>query len=161
MSDVVSRGPTDQTSHEDRIIAGLNYGLLFLTPFFGITPLIAAVLAYVRRNSADPLLKSHYSFQIRMFWIGLFVLVAATVAAFLGAGVLIAHLFEARARGGEGWDSWDVVFGGGSGAGLNVAALIILALSVLASVGAVLWVMLASVFGVARLLSSEPIGRLK
>src|SRR6185437_4032749 len=55
MSDVVSRGPGVSASSEDRVVAGIIYGLLFATPFFfGLTTLIAPVLAYVRRPRADP-----------------------------------------------------------------------------------------------------------
>jgi uncharacterized membrane protein len=162
MSDTVSRGPAAAASSEDRIIAGLTYGLLFLTPFFGgLTTLIAVVLAYVRRRGADPISRTHYDFQLRIFWIGAAVLAASIVATLLGAGVLISHALEFHARNGSGWDAWDVSFGDDSNAHLNVGGLIVLALSALAATVGVLWMMLASVFGLARLLSSEPIGRLK
>jgi uncharacterized membrane protein len=162
MSDTVSRGPAGAASSEDRVLAALIYGLLFLTPFFaGVTALIAVVLAYVRRKAADPLSQTHYGFQIKTFWIALIVLIAAIAAAFLGAGVLITHALEVHARNGSGWDAWDVAFGEDSQAHLNIAGLIVLAISALAILADALWLMLASVFGVARLLSNEPIGRLK
>ena len=70
MSDMVSRGPAAATSNDDRILATLLYALLFLTPFFlGFPALLAVVAAYVRRPHADALARTHYDFQIRIFWI--------------------------------------------------------------------------------------------
>ena len=35
---------------------------------------IGVIIAYVKIDEADPMLRSHYRFQIRTFWIGLFYL---------------------------------------------------------------------------------------
>jgi uncharacterized membrane protein len=162
MSDTVSRGPASTASNDDRILAALLYALLFLTPFFiGLPALLAAVAAYVRRPHADAFARSHYGFQIKIFWIAAAILALAAAAAFVGAGVLITHFLDVRLRGGEGWAAWDVSFTDAPDARVNLAALAILAVSALAILGDMVWVMLAAVFGVARLLSGEPIGRLK
>lgn len=161
MSDTVSRVPAAIASNEDRILGVLVYVLMFLTPFFaGVTALIGVVVAYVRRPAAEPLCRSHYAFQIRIFWSGLVLLALSVVAALLGAGVLLSHVLDLKLRSGAGLDAWDVGFGGG-GAHLNVAGVVALVLSGALMVGGLLWTMLASVFGVVRLLSGEPIGRLK
>jgi uncharacterized membrane protein len=149
-------------SNDDRILATLLYALLFLTPFFmGFPALLAVVAAYVRRPHADALARSHYGFQIRIFWIAAAILVLATAAAFVGAGVLITHFLDVRLRGGAGWAAWDVSFTDAPDAHVNLMALVILVISALAILGDMVWLMLAAVFGVARLLSGEPIGRLK
>lgn len=162
MSDTVSRGPVMTASNDDRILATLLYALLFLTPFFlGFPALLAVVAAYVRRPNADAVARSHYAFQIRVFWIAAAILALATVAALVGGGVLITHFLDVHFRGGAGWDAWDASFTDAPDARLNLAALVILAISALAILGDMVWLMLAAVFGVARLLSGEPIGRFK
>lgn len=162
MTDTVSRGPAATASSEDRVLAAIVYALLFLTPFFaGVTALIAVVLAYVRRPAAEALSRSHYAFQIRMFWIGLVLLVLSVVLGLVGAGVLITHFLDVSLRQGGGWDAWDVSFNDNGVTHLNLAGLTVLVLSGLLLLGDMLWLMLASVFGVARLLSGAPIGRLK
>jgi uncharacterized membrane protein len=162
MSDTVSRGPALATSNDDRILATLLYALLFLTPFFmGLPALVAVVAAYVRRPHADALARTHYGFQIKIFWIATAILVLATIAAFFGAGVLVTHFLDVRLRGGAGWAGWDVSFNDSPDVHLNLAAVIILVVSALVILGDMVWLMLAAVFGVARLLSGEPIGRLK
>ena len=85
----------------------------------------------------------------------------ATAAALVGAGVLITHALDVRLRGGAGWTRWDVSFTDAPDAHVNLAGLVILAVGALAILGDMVWLMLAAVFGVARLLSGEPIGRFK
>lgn len=65
--------PRDESG--DRILAIVNYVLCFLAFSNGITLLIAAILAYVRRDQAQPWLKSHFDYQIRTFWYGLVIFV--------------------------------------------------------------------------------------
>jgi uncharacterized membrane protein len=42
--------------------------------FTGISALIGVIIAHVKVDDADPVLRSHYRFQIRTFWIGLLYL---------------------------------------------------------------------------------------
>jgi uncharacterized membrane protein len=42
--------------------------------FTGISALAGVIIAYVKADDADPVLRSHYRFQIRTFWIGLLYL---------------------------------------------------------------------------------------
>ena len=49
----------------------LLYGVGYCT---GISALIGAIIAHMKADDADPLLRSHYRFQIRTFWIGLLYL---------------------------------------------------------------------------------------
>jgi uncharacterized membrane protein len=162
MTDVVSRGPGAEASSEDRIIAGLNYALLFATPFFaGLTAVIAIVLAYVRRPLSDPLTRTHYAFQMRIFWIGLIVFVLSVVVAIVGLFMAFGVIGPENARGVG--DFFTISDGGASASShvghFNVAGVILLTICAAALFFDLLWVMLASVFGLARLLSSEPIGR--
>jgi len=49
----------------------LIYILNLISLVFGVTALVAVVMAYVYRAEASGWLESHYRFQIRTFWIGL------------------------------------------------------------------------------------------
>ena len=58
-------------------LAFIVYILYFVAYFTGITALIGVIIAHVQVASADPLLATHYRFQIRTFWIGILYLVIA------------------------------------------------------------------------------------
>ena len=61
--------------------------------------LVGLVLAFVNRDGASPLERSHYDFQISTFWRGLIMAVAGVVTIFVVVGWLIL-LF---------WAVWTVV----------------------------------------------------
>jgi uncharacterized membrane protein len=70
-----------------RNMAMVSYGLLFAAIFFaGVPALIAAIIAYTQRDEAPPDLRTHYDFQIRIFWVA-FALSIAAAACVLGAVV--------------------------------------------------------------------------
>lgn len=80
--------PRDQNG--DRILAIVNYVLAFAAISNGVTLLIAAVLAYVRRDQAEPWLKTHFEFQIASFWYGLVIFILGFFTLWLlGLGLLI------------------------------------------------------------------------
>ena len=54
----------------DDTLAIIVYVLYCLGYFTGISALIGVVIAHVKVDEADPMLRSHYQFQIRTFWIG-------------------------------------------------------------------------------------------
>ena len=68
---------------DERQMAVIIY-ILFLAPLGGVTHVIGLILAYVARENAPFWLKSHYTYLIRTFWMGLLY--------FLAAGVLCALL---------------------------------------------------------------------
>ena len=63
--------------------------ILYLASFLlGITGLVGVVMAYLNRGAAEGWSSSHYTYQIRTFWIGLLyglvgVLLMAVVVGFL------------------------------------------------------------------------------
>ena len=69
-------GPSSASTvtHDERQMAFVVY-ILYLAHFVPVLGWVAAivglVLAYVERDTAPDWLKSHYTFQIRTFWIGL------------------------------------------------------------------------------------------
>jgi len=65
--------------------------VLYLVGYItGITVLIGVVIAYSQatRSARSPI-KSHYTFQVRTFWIGLIYLVVGFFLLHFGVGVLI------------------------------------------------------------------------
>jgi uncharacterized membrane protein len=54
-----------------------------------VLPLIGLVLAYVNRDGASELDRSHYEFQISTFWRGLAILAAGIITAFFVIGFVV------------------------------------------------------------------------
>jgi uncharacterized membrane protein len=75
---------------DDRGLAFAVYVLYLVGYITGITVLIGAVIAYSQatRSARSPI-KSHYTFQVRTFWIGLIYLLVGILLLHLGVGVLI------------------------------------------------------------------------
>jgi uncharacterized membrane protein len=67
-------------------IALIIYILYFLGYFTGITAIIGVIMAHIQLDTADPMLATHYRFQIRTFWIGLLYLVVGTVLSLIIIG---------------------------------------------------------------------------
>jgi uncharacterized membrane protein len=55
----------------DNALAMIVYALYGVGYFTGVSAVIGVIIAYVKVDDADPVLRSHYQFQIRTFWIGL------------------------------------------------------------------------------------------
>ena len=88
MSDTEITRPQDDRAkrHENstRQIAFAVYILYLATIFLALTAIVGVVLAYVYRGDAPAWLESHYTFQIRTFWIGfLFVVISGLLAVFV------------------------------------------------------------------------------
>ena len=85
MSQTIHDAPNaPSTDRDDKLFAALNYGLFLLGNVIGLTTLIALIIAYARRPAAPHWLQSHYTFQIRTFWIA--------VAGFVASSILIMTL---------------------------------------------------------------------
>jgi uncharacterized membrane protein len=68
----------------DRQMAIVIY-ILYLIPA-GITHIVGLILAYVNREGASEALRSHYTLQIRTFWIGLLYFFASALLCFVLIG---------------------------------------------------------------------------
>jgi uncharacterized membrane protein len=66
----------------DQQLVLIMYLLYFAAYIFGITALIGVIIAHTKWPDTGQLLRSHYQFQIRTFWIGLLYLVVGAVLAF-------------------------------------------------------------------------------
>jgi uncharacterized membrane protein len=98
MSDVTqptppsSPPPPTSASSDERQMALIIYILYLVACASGITAVVGVVMAYVSRSTAPDWLKSHYTFQIRTFWMGLlyFTVSAALCVILIGVPLLIA-----------------------------------------------------------------------
>ena len=62
---------TGYDAEEDRTLPTVVYALYLLGLINGLTVLIGLVVAYANRERAGPAMESHYTFQIRTFWIAI------------------------------------------------------------------------------------------
>jgi uncharacterized membrane protein len=88
----MARRPAKQAATpivDDRGLAFAVYILYFVGYLTGITSIIGVTIAYFQQYSAGPELSSHYTFQVRTFWIGVIFLVAGGLLFVSGIGVLI------------------------------------------------------------------------
>ena len=75
-------------------LALIVYILYFAAYVVGITALIGVIIAHVQVGTAEPILASHYRFQIRTFWIGVLYIVVGCILVWVLVGFLVfAWLF--------------------------------------------------------------------
>jgi uncharacterized membrane protein len=78
----------------DRGVALTAYGLLFISPFLlGSTALGALGMAFAHRNDAHSLMRSHYRFQMRLFWTTVVALMISGLLAFGAGGLAFGGLY--------------------------------------------------------------------
>lgn len=70
-------------------VALIVYILYLASYVVGITVVVGVVVAYVQIGTADPMLRTHYQWQIRTFWIGLLYFVIGVVLCFVLIGILV------------------------------------------------------------------------
>ena len=89
-TDTPDDAPTSaRDQNGDRILAVINYALLLVGISNGLTVLIAAILAYVRKDNADLLVQNHFQFQIRTFWYWLAMVIVGALTWIFLIGILI------------------------------------------------------------------------
>ena len=141
----------------DHVVALAGYVLLFLSVFmFGVPALATVALAYAHKNDSHLLVRSHYRFQLRVFWTAILFGVLALGAAVTAGGLAVSKLVDfihAHLPGVDAvMDRANVGAWSGEIAGVLLIAAVTLALL------AVVWTLVASVFGFLRLLGNRPIG---
>jgi uncharacterized membrane protein len=141
----------------DHVVALAGYGLLFVSVFMAGVPALAAfALALAHQRDSHRLARTHFQFQLRIFYTAL-LLVGLALGSLVAAGGLalsrvIRFVHEhlpglAGAMSQVNVDSWS----GGVAAVLLAASVLLFALTVI-------WLMGASLFGFLRLLANRPIG---
>jgi uncharacterized membrane protein len=88
---MTTTGPssTPQPLVPSTTIALIVYILYFVGYFTGVTAIIGVIMAHVQVDSADPMLATHYRFQIRTFWIGLLYLAVGVVLSLIVIGAVV------------------------------------------------------------------------
>lgn len=155
MTETVDAGRGDVDSN----LAMLGYGLLFISILFaGLPGLAAVVIAYAQRDSANAAVRSHFNFQIRIFWIALALTAVAAVAALLGLAVSVGQIIEIGLT--QSWDAWDSIAFDVDFERMSFAPAIVmlLATAAVSFVAACLWLLTAPVVGFIRLASQRGMG---
>ena len=86
----IDPGRSQQPVVSDKTMSLIVYILYFGAYFVGITAIVGVIIAHVQKGSSgDPILESHYDFQIRTFWIGLLYAIVGFVLMFVLIGFLV------------------------------------------------------------------------
>lgn len=67
----------------------LVYILYFISIVVGVTSIAGVIVAYLKRGEASPIAASHYTFQIRTFWIGLLFAFISVITMIIAIGWLL------------------------------------------------------------------------
>lgn len=160
MTDTAFSDRAPAASSDDRNLALVSYGLLFAAPFvFGLTALIAVVIAYVRKPEAEPVVATHYRFQIRTFWVGFALSMVAVMGLVIGVGFLMVEVVKALLMNApaDAWEAvaWELqpVFP----AVFFIGLIVFLAAYAASS----LWLIVSSIIGMLRLGAHRPAGRIQ
>lgn len=84
-----STPPAVQPASGDLDGAKLVYILYFISFIVGITSIAGLIVAYLKRGTASAVAASHYTWQIRTFWIGLLYSLVGVVTMFILIGWLV------------------------------------------------------------------------
>lgn len=82
-----SETPAVVASDGGKAAANLNYILYIVGFFTGITAIVGVILAYQNRREATEPYRSHFEYQIKMFWRGL-IFWAAIIGIYIVAGIV-------------------------------------------------------------------------
>jgi uncharacterized membrane protein len=69
--------------------AKIVYILYLVGIVIGLTGIIGVVMAYINRGEAPDWLKTHYTFQIRTFWIGLLYMFIGVITSVIIIGYFV------------------------------------------------------------------------
>ena len=69
--------------------ANLVYILYLCSFLIGVSALVGVIMAYIGKDTASPLVRSHYQNQINIFWKMLLFMVVGAVLTLIIVGVLI------------------------------------------------------------------------
>lgn len=85
---------TQQYMQEDKGTTNVAYVvyILYLAIFVPALPVLGIIFAYIFENDARDLLKTHYQYLIRTFWIGLLYFSISSLLVFLIIGLFLLPL---------------------------------------------------------------------
>ncbi|MFI4976239.1 MAG: hypothetical protein ACHP84_17005 [Caulobacterales bacterium] len=142
------------TDPAERNLALFNYALLFAGAFFaGIPSLLAVIIAYAQRREAPAPLRSHYGYQIRIFWVAFGLALVAACCA-VAAGLMLLGSFVDVSLG----SSWTFVWLDPSQVRISTPVIDLAIAAGALSVMAALWLIAAPAVGFIRLASRRGMG---
>ncbi|MGQ3016798.1 hypothetical protein [Phenylobacterium sp.] len=141
-----------------RNLALMNYGLLFASFFFaGVPALVAVIIAYTQRDSAAEPGRSHFTFQIRCFWVSFVLALLAGICGLAAVIHVLASLYGvANTLGWDGFDKMEVVIGQ---VAIDASLLFMIVGAIALAFLSGLWLIGASVIGAIRLASDQGMGK--
>ena len=74
---------------DDKTLPLIIYVLMGLGPFNGLTAVIGVILAYLSKAAAPEWMQSHYTFQIRTFWLSVLFSIIGGLLVVVGIGFVI------------------------------------------------------------------------
>ena len=156
MSDVVgSRTRVRRSEDSEQMLGFTVYSLYLLSLVFPVAPaVVGVVIAYARRSDSTAVSRSHYAFQIRTFWMAA-LLVLLSVALLAGAA---AAAFLDVVGGVSAWDAWNWATLDAQDYRVTPLTLMLAIASGATLVASGLWLLVAGLFGMARLASNQTIG---
>jgi uncharacterized membrane protein len=84
MTDYRGADYRDLGANEDRTLPAVCYALYLLGLTHGLTIIIAVVIAYASRATAGPVMRSHYNWLIRTFWLSIVLVLVGVMLIFWG-----------------------------------------------------------------------------
>jgi uncharacterized membrane protein len=156
-TDFLGARPAARPDETPQNLAMLGYSLLFLAIFFaGLPALIAVFIAYSQRDSAPRHLRSHFSFQIRIFWIAFALTIAAAACATAGVVAGLGEIIDVAAV--TGFDGFGALRLELSDVTIPAGVIALLATAVVLGFLSSFWLLLASAIGFIKLASEPVIG---
>jgi uncharacterized membrane protein len=89
MSQFPAPPPASSPMADDRQTALIAYVLMLVPIVIPVTHIVGLVMAYVSRPTAPGWLQTHYTYQIRTFWIGLLYCVVAGLSCVVLIGFVL------------------------------------------------------------------------
>jgi len=140
----------------DRGVALTAYGLLFISPFMLGAPAIAGLgMAYAHKDDAHSLMRSHYRFQIRIFWTTLICLVLGVALALGGGGLALGALYHFLRQSFPNLGLPTVHFGLPGDVAAEENWLVIAGIAFV--IGGLAYILIAPIYGFIKLLAGRPI----
>jgi uncharacterized membrane protein len=159
VSPALSASLVQREASFDRNLGFAIYGLFLLSFLVPLAPAIAGVaIAYNRRDDAEPVGHTHFDHQVRTFWISLGLGLLCLSLGFLTVVSAVTGVFEFATDGAQ-WDAWDLAALDADSFDIDGMTVALGAASVFTGVLSVLWLFVASLFGLVRLASDQPVGQ--
>ncbi|WP_018174522.1 MULTISPECIES: DUF4870 domain-containing protein [unclassified Thioalkalivibrio] len=74
---------------KERTMVTVVYVLYLVSFLTALTAIAGLIIAYIKRNDGDAVSDTHFTYQIRTFWIGLLGVIVGAVLTPIGIGFLV------------------------------------------------------------------------